>query len=146
MMRLLRIAIVLSALALCSSASYAVCCNSSGSFCADGTCATPCCGHGKCNIFCCNCDDGCRTGPCTGCNSADAMAGTADKFDSIDTNNDHAIDIKEFKNWAGGAGRYFATDADAKKAFGSADSNHNGKIEPKEFDSDLGKSYGKMKK
>lgn len=26
--------------------------------CADGTIATPCCGYGPCNIFCCNCDDG----------------------------------------------------------------------------------------
>ncbi|XP_078595017.1 uncharacterized protein LOC144872581 [Branchiostoma floridae x Branchiostoma japonicum] len=29
--------------------------------CGDGTRQpTPCCGYGKCNIFCCNCDDGCR--------------------------------------------------------------------------------------
>ena len=28
--------------------------------CLDGSEATPCCGFGACNIFCCNCDDGCR--------------------------------------------------------------------------------------
>ncbi len=26
--------------------------------CADDSFGTPCCGNGKCNIFCCNCDDG----------------------------------------------------------------------------------------
>lgn len=25
-----------------------------------GTAITPCCGRGRCNIFCCNCDGGCR--------------------------------------------------------------------------------------
>uniref|UniRef100_A0A915LBK4 Uncharacterized protein n=1 Tax=Romanomermis culicivorax TaxID=13658 RepID=A0A915LBK4_ROMCU len=28
--------------------------------CGDCTKATPCCGYGPCNIFCCNCDKGCR--------------------------------------------------------------------------------------
>ncbi len=31
--------------------------------CADGSDGTPCCGVGSCNIFCCNCDDGCRQQP-----------------------------------------------------------------------------------
>jgi len=30
--------------------------------CGDLTKPTPCCGVGKCNIFCCNCDDGCIKG------------------------------------------------------------------------------------
>lgn len=30
--------------------------------CLDGTEATPCCGHGKCNIFCHDCAGGCRRG------------------------------------------------------------------------------------
>lgn len=43
----------------------AVCCQSQGGTyspktCRDGTGPTPCCGRGKCNIFCCNCDGGCR--------------------------------------------------------------------------------------
>ncbi|PRW44326.1 Diedel [Chlorella sorokiniana] len=29
--------------------------------CGDGTEPTPYCGYGKCNIFGCNCDGGCRT-------------------------------------------------------------------------------------
>ncbi|OAK98479.1 hypothetical protein IQ06DRAFT_307583 [Phaeosphaeriaceae sp. SRC1lsM3a] len=36
-------------------------------FCADGTKATPCCGNGPCNIFCSNCDNGCRTATYDGC-------------------------------------------------------------------------------
>ncbi|CAG7834732.1 unnamed protein product [Allacma fusca] len=36
------------------------CCYDSNGVCADGTYSTPCCGHGPCNIFCCNCDGGCR--------------------------------------------------------------------------------------
>lgn len=41
----------------------AVCCREKcNSRCSDGTGATPCCAHGGCNIFCCNCDGGCRTG------------------------------------------------------------------------------------
>ncbi|KAK6503372.1 hypothetical protein TWF481_008392 [Arthrobotrys musiformis] len=29
--------------------------------CEDGTEATPCCGYGSCNLWCCRCDGGCRT-------------------------------------------------------------------------------------
>jgi hypothetical protein len=40
----------------------AVCCNDHGNGrCDDGTSPTPCCAHGGCNIFCCNCDGGCRS-------------------------------------------------------------------------------------
>ena len=39
----------------------AACCNASqGGGCADRTGGTPCCGYGKCNIFCCACKGGCR--------------------------------------------------------------------------------------
>lgn len=37
------------------------CCGTAfGGTCADGTHGTPCCGTGGCNVFCCNCDGGCR--------------------------------------------------------------------------------------
>jgi hypothetical protein len=49
---------------LCLALSYnvqAICCfTSTQGYCADGTIGTPCCGYGPCNIFCCNCDGGCR--------------------------------------------------------------------------------------
>ena len=39
----------------------AACCNGDDDVrCADGTRSTPCCGYGKCNIFCCACKGGCR--------------------------------------------------------------------------------------
>jgi hypothetical protein len=40
----------------------AVCCPAHfDSSCGDGSGATPCCGNGGCNIFCYNCDRGCRS-------------------------------------------------------------------------------------
>lgn len=40
-------------------------CCSSPAVCADGTLSSiwACCAYGSCNIFCCNCDGGCRTAP-----------------------------------------------------------------------------------
>lgn len=41
--------------------ALADCCDQAGGIsgeCADGTDATPCCGVGSCNLFCCNCDGG----------------------------------------------------------------------------------------
>ncbi|KAI1620303.1 hypothetical protein EDD37DRAFT_173938 [Exophiala viscosa] len=38
-----------------------------GTFCLDGTAATSCCGYGSCNIFCDNCDGGCREENYDGC-------------------------------------------------------------------------------
>ncbi|KAH7398653.1 hypothetical protein DE146DRAFT_782297 [Phaeosphaeria sp. MPI-PUGE-AT-0046c] len=37
------------------------------SYCPDGSDSTPCCGRGSCNVFCCDCDDGCRTETYDGC-------------------------------------------------------------------------------
>ncbi|KAF2630906.1 hypothetical protein BU25DRAFT_446474 [Macroventuria anomochaeta] len=36
------------------------CLGKSTKVCDDLTSGTPCCGNGKCNVFCCNCDRGCR--------------------------------------------------------------------------------------
>lgn len=40
--------------------ALADCCykDDSTGLCRDGSLASPCCGKGKCNIFCCNCDYG----------------------------------------------------------------------------------------
>src|SRR5690349_19783261 len=44
--------------------SFSECCLSTSLnqclWCEDCKRSTPCCGHGNCNIFCCNCDGGCR--------------------------------------------------------------------------------------
>ncbi|KAF1847617.1 uncharacterized protein K460DRAFT_279871 [Cucurbitaria berberidis CBS 394.84] len=60
----------------------AVCCQgpTTGS-CGDGTNGTPCCAHGKCNIFCCNCDGGCRGRSM----KRDLPLGLAERSDSIKT-------------------------------------------------------------
>ncbi|CAG7721852.1 unnamed protein product, partial [Allacma fusca] len=39
-----------------------ICCPSYRGLCQDATEGTSCCGYGPCNIFCCNCDGGCRRG------------------------------------------------------------------------------------
>ncbi len=147
MKTILRLVLVVAALLLFSSTAYAVCCSSCSGICADGTCGTPCCGYGSCNIFCCNCDDGCRTGSCTDCcDGADVMQATIDLFDNIDKNDDHAIDAREFQQWAGRSGRYFESERHMEKAFSSVDKNGDGKVDPAEFDTDLGKAYEKMNK
>lgn len=46
---------------LLSTLVSAECCDQSGGLsgeCDDGSDASPCCGVGKCNMFCCNCDGG----------------------------------------------------------------------------------------
>ena len=142
----LRTLIVLAVLVLASGASYAECCNPvSGGICGDGTCGTPCCGYGKCNIFCCNCDGGCRTG-CVTCGTSAGLTASIEYFDEVDANDDHVIDAEEFAQWAGRAGRYYDSEADAKRAFDSADRDGNGQIEPAEFDRDVGKAYKKVRK
>ncbi|KZS90643.1 hypothetical protein SISNIDRAFT_488219 [Sistotremastrum niveocremeum HHB9708] len=50
------------AVTMLTSGAQAECCDNSQALCADCTQTTPCCGYGKCNIFCCNCDGGCRKG------------------------------------------------------------------------------------
>ncbi|KZS90642.1 hypothetical protein SISNIDRAFT_468415 [Sistotremastrum niveocremeum HHB9708] len=47
------------AVSMLSLGARADCCEGV-ELCPDCTEATPCCGYGKCNIFCCNCDGGCR--------------------------------------------------------------------------------------
>ncbi len=88
--------------------------------CADETIGTPCCGNGKCNIFCCNCDDGMLLPPTTsfplwlmwsdhfqGCRGGAAgkvkrddtspSAGAADSlFQQVDVDNDNEITLAEY--------------------------------------------------
>lgn len=49
--------------------SAAACCGGQGTVCQDGykTGQFECCGKGPCNIFCCNCDGGCREPKAEGC-------------------------------------------------------------------------------
>jgi hypothetical protein len=64
--------------------------------------AFTCCGVGKCNIFCCNCDDGCKS-DCSGDTLLDGAIKffgrrrrrEADLFDEIDADGDGYIGLQE---------------------------------------------------
>ncbi|MBS1199065.1 MAG: Diedel [Proteobacteria bacterium] len=58
MKRLLMLASLFLALAMANVSVQADCCP--GGLCDDGSDSSTCCGIGKCNVFCCNCDKGCR--------------------------------------------------------------------------------------
>lgn len=63
MIRITLISVLLSVILLQSFVERAssACCNSDRlRRCGDNTISTPCCGYGKCNIFCCHCRGGCR--------------------------------------------------------------------------------------
>jgi len=47
-------------LSLVSYVAGACCGADNKNLCGDNTAGTPCCGYGKCNIFCCACKGGCR--------------------------------------------------------------------------------------
>ncbi|KAI1615906.1 hypothetical protein EDD36DRAFT_428092 [Exophiala viscosa] len=85
-----------------------------GAYCLDGSDpgAFQCCGAGACNIFCCNCDNGCRqpkhvaarglkgwsawTGEPPTCGLAqNENQCLLDKFEAVDTNHDGKITIAE---------------------------------------------------
>ncbi|MFY9822223.1 MAG: hypothetical protein WAM82_12650 [Thermoanaerobaculia bacterium] len=129
--------LVVFAAAIFSAPALAICCSNNGSGeCKDGTHAA-CCATGSCNVFCCNCDGTCRTGPCMASPDAVASAATIDRFNSIDLDKSGGISLKEFEVWANHAGRYFESSEDLKKAFEKLDSNKNGIIDPGEFDKSL---------
>ncbi|CAG7710875.1 unnamed protein product, partial [Allacma fusca] len=45
----------------CGLDAFAAFFNGGASTCDDGTTGTPCCGYGRCNLFCCDCNGGCRS-------------------------------------------------------------------------------------
>ena len=133
-------------------------------YCADCTSGTPCCGYGPCNVFCGNCDGGCRRAPdlpaggqrdpscgaLTGnaltqalkANSAAAPAPSEaqawrEKFDAIDKNHDGTVSLAETRAWAKSAKKGM-TKKQLEQGFKKADADGNGKIEPVEMDRSLG--------
>ena len=83
----------------CVHSSEAKCCRGShvglwgGLVCNDGSTAGYCCGNGACNIFCCNCDRGCRGDKRRkrSVNDADDLV----LFATYDVNRDGVIDFSE---------------------------------------------------
>jgi hypothetical protein len=62
--------------------------------CGDNTEPTPCCGYGPCNIFCCNCDGGCRSSRRRS-NPDEIAANDLATFGEIDLNKDGKVDADE---------------------------------------------------
>lgn len=109
-----------------------------------------CCGVGGCNIFCCNCDYGCRQGPYSLQNllplanriTADDIAVAIERFNNFDTDQSGAIDINELKQAVTvGMPAYFL-----ELEFGKMDINRDGKITIEEFDEDAGISINLKEK
>jgi hypothetical protein len=129
-------------------------------YCADCTSGTPCCGYGPCNVFCGNCDGGCRRPPSGG--NGDPSCGTLTgnaltealratsaapaapseaqawraKFDTIDKNHNGTVSLAETQAWAKTAKKGM-THKQVREGFKKADANGNGKIEPGEVDRSL---------
>ncbi|HZP65088.1 MAG TPA: EF-hand domain-containing protein [Rudaea sp.] len=155
-----------AAFLLASGLASAQCTANVYNCCADGTPGTPCCGYGPCNIFCGNCDGGCRRQPdplpsgwdpscghlTGGLDIGKAIKddkGNAEQakkipeplvgralFDKIDTNHDGTISLAETEAWAK-ASKSTMTKAEIRAGFEKADANHDGKIQPSEFDRSL---------
>ena len=147
-MIVLKVLIVLMAVASYASVVNGICCNScpkrTDSTCPDGTSCTPfwtCCATGGCNIFCCNCDGVCRRSSFLQSmlpwakTAADNLDVAIERFDHFDADKNGAIDIKELKQ------------ADAismpayvlESAFRKIDVNRDSKITIEEFDEDAGR-------
>ena len=153
--------VCMAALGLLSGEAAAQCSGNIYGFCADCTTPTPCCGYGPCNIFCGNCDGGCRHPP-DGGGQRDPSCGTTTgndlqkalheaevlpvseedakaqraRFDQIDANHDGVISPSETQAWAKKAKKGMSR-KDIREGFDKADANGNGKIEPGEFDRSL---------
>ncbi|HVJ62493.1 MAG TPA: EF-hand domain-containing protein [Tahibacter sp.] len=132
-------------------------------WCEDCTSPTPCCGYGPCNVFCGNCDGGCRRADTPSGVSGNPMCIKSDgdtvakairathpifpessdpkawraKFDAIDKNHNSTISFAETRAWALQAKKGM-TRQQLREGFDKADANGNGKIEPVELDRSLG--------
>jgi hypothetical protein len=97
---ILALAIVVVTLQLATKVD-AECCSASKDYygnmptkCGDDTKPTPCCGYGGCNIFCCNCDGGCRHSRRRS-NPDEIAANDLATFGEIDLNKDGKVDADE---------------------------------------------------
>ncbi|KAB2573525.1 hypothetical protein DBV05_g7804 [Lasiodiplodia theobromae] len=74
--------------------------------CDDDTQGTPCCGYGSCNIFCCNCDGGCRRAGGAPAGRRSDMSprdpesnGSDEAFAAADTDKSGNITLQEYTNY-----------------------------------------------
>ena len=99
--------------------------------CQDGTECTPCCGHGGCNIFCCNCDGGCRQP----IKFYQQLHHTLGRFRAIDRDGSHGIDFNEFTQFIS----HLPSIESHHDTFNAHDQNGDGQISIHEFDEDTAK-------
>merc|ERR1712126_254718 len=112
---------------------------------ADGDCDPPpnshlCCAPkaaGDCNLFCCECSS-----CCTGANGVSSTISAAEKWRTLDKNNDKKLDEAELSLFLGNGTttwtKYTLHHMRMTRLFMNAvDSNHNGQVDPWEMDSEL---------
>ncbi|MEO8672416.1 MAG: EF-hand domain-containing protein [Tahibacter sp.] len=140
----------------------AQCQNNIFGYCGDCTVGTPCCGYGPCNIFCGNCDGGCRKAPdgphdpsCGGTTNTGTIAKAINDtknpppaakepptgralFDTIDSNHNGTISLAETKAWVKST-KSKMTKQEIAAGFmkADADADGDGKVKPSEFDGGL---------
>ncbi|KAM0798422.1 hypothetical protein BDR22DRAFT_964767 [Usnea florida] len=112
--------------------------------CADGSYSTPCCGEGGCNIFCCNCDGGCRTDTWMEKIKRDDLEDDQSipvdsLFQSVDGDTDQYLSLAEYIVWVERTkGESVVKNATMLEMwiekFESHDANGDGKIEPGEME------------
>jgi hypothetical protein len=101
-----------------------------------------CCGNGRCNIFCCNCDGGCK------CfidlkrsitNEAEQYLVGAEKlFQRIDIDGDNLLTVGETVFYFETHKRFkSSTNISFNEEIKKMDMNYDGKISPDEFDESL---------
>lgn len=91
-----------------------------------------CCANGWCNIFCCNCDGGCRQDTH---GKGGKGAAALERFRAINTDKDGGISFNEFKDYSG----MLPYNRIIQALFSAQDLNKDGKISVEEFDEDAAK-------
>lgn len=107
-------------------------------YCCDGTAGTPCCGYGPCNIFCCNCDGGCREGPGGNCDCVTKCTQTYNKCCEICGPDAPPQCInqcsRQLDACVSKCPRSSVSEAETGlRVFSSVDNNQDGKIQESEF-------------
>ena len=123
---------VLGVLAIVASTDAECCGCSFNKRCMDGTSCgfTSCCAYGSCNIFCCNCDGGCRT---PGLEFEAKQNDNATHFEFlsiIDKDSSGDVDLQEFENFS----MQMPQNMLVYTIFTLLDENEDGHISAKEFE------------
>lgn len=126
---------------LFAGSANADCCYPFFTKCGDCSAPTPYCGHGPCDIFGCNCDGGCRTGPCERSEEPpvllDSLTSAEDSFRSADVDGDRKVSFGEFVVFASASRASSLDESLLLSEFEKLDKNRDGSIESTEFDSSL---------